>query len=227
MRNKGVKIVLTTSLVLAVMFAVKLNGRSSDDLNTNVSASLQHSDEISTTAGVSETLDAYYSEPNMKELHKINKVVKNEQPATTDEPKVLEEPTKPTDTYTSMIASRDWDADEGYLLAKIAMAEAEGEDVEGKALVICVVLNRVWYKDEFEDTIHDVIYEKNQFSPISNGRFDRVEPDKDCYEALEMVMMGWDESQGALYFESEKSADNWHSRHLEYLFTHGGHRFYK
>lgn len=226
MRNKGVKIVLTTSLVLAVMFAVKLNGRSSDDLNTNVSASLQHSDEISTTAGISETLDAYYSEPNMKELHKINKVVKNE-PATTDEPKVSEEPAKPTDTYTSMIASRDWDADEGYLLAKIAMAEAEGEDVEGKALVICVVLNRVWYKDEFEDTIHDVIYEKNQFSPISNGRFDRVEPDNDCYEALEMVMMGWDESQGALYFESEKSADNWHSRHLEYLFTHGGHRFYK
>lgn len=37
MRNKGVKIVLTTSLVLAVMFAVKLNGRSSDDLNTNTS----------------------------------------------------------------------------------------------------------------------------------------------------------------------------------------------
>jgi len=136
MRNKGVKIVLTTSLVLAVMFAVKLNGRSSDDLNTNVSASLQHSDEISTTAGVSETLDAYYSEPNMKELHKI---VKNK-PATTDEPKVLEEPAKQTDTYTSMIASRDWDSDEGYLLAKIAMAEAEGEDVEGKALVICVVL---------------------------------------------------------------------------------------
>ena len=46
-------------------------------------------------------------------------------------------------------------------------------------------------------------------------------------EALEMVMSGWDESDGALYFESEKSADNWHSRHLEYLFTHGGHRFYK
>lgn len=111
-------------------------------------------------------------------------------------------------------------------MLKIAMAEAEGEDVEGKALVILVVLNRVW-TDEFPGTIHDVIYQKNQFSPISNGRFNRVEPDDECYEALEMVMHGWDESQGALYFESEKSADNWHSRHLDYLFTHGGHRFYK
>ena len=37
MRSKGVKIILTTSLVLAVMFAVKLNnGGSSNDLDTNV-----------------------------------------------------------------------------------------------------------------------------------------------------------------------------------------------
>lgn len=35
----------------------------------------------------------------------------------------------------SLVASRDWDAEESYLLAKIAMAEAEGEDTEGKALV--------------------------------------------------------------------------------------------
>ena len=38
----------------------------------------------------------------------------------------------------------DWDADESEMLARIAMAEAEGEDVEGKALVMLVVLNRVW-----------------------------------------------------------------------------------
>lgn len=33
-----------------------------------------------------------------------------------------------------MIWSMDWDSEDAYLLAKIAMAEAEGEDVEGKAL---------------------------------------------------------------------------------------------
>lgn len=204
MRNKGVKIILTTSLVLAVMFAVKLNnGGSSNDLDTNVSA------EVSTASGVT----AGVTEVNTMK------------PTTTKEPEITKEPVIET-TNDSLIQSKDWDANDAYLLAKIAMAEAEGEDVEGKALVILVVLNRVW-TDEFPGTIHDVIYQKSQFSPITNGRFDRVEPDEECYEALEMVMSGWDESHGALYFESEKSADNWHSRYLDYLFTHGGHRFYK
>lgn len=127
-------------------------------------------------------------------------------------------------TPTSMIFSRDWDADDAYLLAKIAMAEAEDQDTEGKALVICVVLNRAWSKI-FPNSIKEVLYQPNQFSPISNGRFDRVEPNEDCWKALEMVELGWDESQGALYFESE-SASTWHRDHLKYLFKHGDHIFY-
>lgn len=43
----------------------------------------------------------------------------------------------------SKIGSMDWDSDDAYKLAKIAMAEAESEDTEGKALVMLVVLNRV------------------------------------------------------------------------------------
>lgn len=220
MRSKGVKIILTTSLVLAVMFAVKLNnGGSSNDLDTNVSA------EVSTASGVTAGVTEVISQ-NMKQYQPTqgSYEVNTMKPEVSKEPETTEEPIIHNDD--NLIKSRDWDADDSYLLAKIAMAEAEGEDVEGKALVILVVLNRVW-TDEFPGTIHDVIYQKNQFSPIANGRFDRVEPDDECYEALEMVMSGWDESDGALYFESEKSADNWHSRHLEYLFTHGGHRFYK
>ena len=221
MRNKGVKIILTTSLVLAVMFAVKLNnGGSSNDLDTNVSAEISTASGV--TAGVTEVI-----QQNMKQYQSTqgSYEVNTMKPTTTQEPEITKEPVIET-TNNSLIQSKDWYAEDSYLLAKIAMAEAEGEDVKGKALVILVVLNRVW-TDGFPGTIHDVIYQKNQFSPISNGRFNRVEPDDECYEALEMVMHGWDESQGALYFESEKSADNWHSRHLDYLFTHGGHRFYK
>lgn len=124
----------------------------------------------------------------------------------------------------TMIQSRDWDADESYLLEKIAMAEAEDQDTEGKALVMCVVLNRTW-SDEFPNSIEKVIYQKNQFSPISNGRFDEVEPDQDCRDALLMVEHGWDESRGALYFESE-SESTWHREHLRFLFQHGDHMFY-
>lgn len=129
-------------------------------------------------------------------------------------------------TYQSRIVSMDWDAEEAYLLAKIAMAEAESEDTEGKALVILVVLNRVW-DDNFPDTIEDVIYQPDQFSPVGNGRFDEVEPDEDCWNALDMIVLDkWDESCGATYFESE-SESKWHSEHLDFLFQHGGHSFYR
>ena len=52
--------------------------------------------------------------------------------------------TETHDTSGSLIKSRDWSAEDAEILLKIAMAEAEGESVEGKALVMLVVLNRVW-----------------------------------------------------------------------------------
>lgn len=113
-----------------------------------------------------------------------------------------------------------------YILTKIAMAEAEGEGVEGKALVMLVVLNRVEHSS-FPHTIKQVVFQKRQFSPISNGRYDKVEPDSDCLKAYNKVKNGWDESHGALYFTSEKGNETWHHRNLEYLFTYGNHRFYK
>lgn len=126
----------------------------------------------------------------------------------------------------SKIGSMDWDSDDAYRLAKIAMAEAESEDTEGKALVMLVVLNRVW-SDEFPNTIKEVIFQEGQFSPISNGRYDEVEPDEDCYRALQLIQLdGWDESHGATYFES-KSDSTWHSENLTFLFSHGKHYFYK
>lgn len=95
-----------------------------------------------------------------------------------------------------MIASRDWGSEDAYLLEKIAMAEAEGEDTEGKALVMLVVLNRVW-SDKFPDTISDVIFQEGAFTSISNGRYDRVEPNNDCYAAMELITTGqWDGSNG-------------------------------
>ena len=120
--------------------------------------------------------------------------------------------------------------EEEYLLAKLAMAEAEGEDLKGKAFVMLVVLNRV-NDDEFPDTIKEVIFQESdgtyQFSPIGDGRFFKQEPSDECYEALELIKTGYDESKGALYFTSIKEQSTWHSRNLDFLFEHGGHLFYK
>ncbi|MCD7824581.1 MAG: cell wall hydrolase [Clostridiaceae bacterium] len=142
-----------------------------------------------------------------------------------EEQQVISKEEATQEPYKSKIGSMDWSEEESYLLAKIAMAEAESEDTEGKALVMLVVLNRVW-NDEFPDTIEEVIYQSGQFSPIANGRFDKVEPDADCWAALDLIMLDkWDESMGATYFES-KSESTWHSEHLKFLFQHGNHYFY-
>lgn len=134
---------------------------------------------------------------------------------------------EPEPTYQSIIQSRDWDGEDSEKLMKIAMAEAEGESIEGKALVMLVVLNRVW-SDGFPDSIEAVIFQRNQFSPVrEGGRYWTTEPNDECREALELVMDGWDESQGALYFEAADNEQGWHSRSLEFLFQYGGHKFYR
>ena len=146
----------------------------------------------------------------------------------TFEPQTEEESSEvEVDYYPEFTYSKDWSAKESYLLAKIAMAEAEGCNTQTKTLIIMCVLNRVW-SDEFPDTIEEVIFQENQFSPIDNGRWDRVEPNEDCYEAVKVVMEAkYDYSGGATYFENCADEDNWHSRNLEFLYESEGIRFYK
>lgn len=146
----------------------------------------------------------------------------------TFEPQTEEESSEiEVDYYPEFTYSKDWSAKESYLLARIAMAEAEGCNTQTKTLIIMCVLNRVW-SDEFPDTIEEVIFQENQFSPIDNGRWDRVEPNEDCYEAVKVVMEAkYDYSGGATYFENCADEDNWHSRNLEFLYESEGVRFYK
>lgn len=146
----------------------------------------------------------------------------------TFEPQTEEESSEiEVDYYSEFTYSKDWSAKESYLLARIAMAEAEGCNIQTKTLIIMCVLNRVW-SGEFPDTIEEVIFQENQFSPIDNGRWDRVEPNEDCYEAVKVVMEAkYDYSGGATYFENCADEDNWHSRNLEFLYESEGIRFYK
>lgn len=118
------------------------------------------------------------------------------------------------------------DSEERYLLAKIAMAEAESECITCKALVIGTVLNRV-ESDKFPDSIREVLYQKNQFSPVCNGRFESIEPNEDCYEALRLIEEGYVDRMGATYFEATSDCETWHSRNLEKLVEHCGTTFYK
>ncbi len=112
------------------------------------------------------------------------------------------------------------------ILRRICMAEAEGEDVIGKALIIRVVMNRI-ESDDFPDSIEEVVMQGGQFSSVGEGlRYYTVEPDEETLEALDMVAKGWDMSREAVYFESCKGSC-WQTESCEYLFTYGGHSFYK
>ena len=62
-------------------------------------------------------------------------------------------------------------AEEFDLLVQLVAAEAENQPFEGKRAVAAVVLNRVDFGWPFKDTIEGVIFQENQFSCISDGRF--------------------------------------------------------
>lgn len=58
------------------------------------------------------------------------------------------------------------------LIALVTMAEAEGESEQGKRLVISTILNRV-DDPRFPNTVNGVVYQRNAFEVITNGRIDR------------------------------------------------------
>ncbi|MEE1301253.1 MAG: cell wall hydrolase, partial [Bacteroidales bacterium] len=134
---------------------------------------------------------------------------------------------------TTVQFSRNLSEEDKYLLAKIAMAEAEGESIETKILVIMTILNRVYSnKSYFPDTIEQVILQNSkgvyQFTPVMpGGRWWRLEPNAECWEAVEIVnATEEDVSNGALYFEACRG-ESWHSRNLELICQSDNTRFYK
>lgn len=124
--------------------------------------------------------------------------------------------------------------DDKEVLLRIVEAEATSEDVKGRMLVANVVLNRVLSKG-FPNSIAEVVFQKNgnvyQFSPIKDGRYWSVKVSDKTREAVERVLAGEDESQGALFFVARRMANQnavrWFDEALQYLFQYGVHEFYK
>ena len=115
-------------------------------------------------------------------------------------------------------------------LLRIVQAESGGCDIIGKILVANVILNRV-DSDEFPDSIHEVVYQKYQFSPVIDGSINRCKVTDETREAVERALNGEDPSEGALYFMNRsKSAPKnvrWFDSKLSFLFKHGEHEFFK
>ena len=125
---------------------------------------------------------------------------------------------------------KDVTDEEFEVLCRITEAEAGDQDVYGRILVVNVILNRVNYKKEFANDIKGVVFEKGQFSPISNGSYYSVEVDDVTREAVTRALEGEDYSNGALYFfmrsATSKSAASWFDS-LEFVLKYGCHEFFK
>ncbi|MGM1048630.1 MAG: cell wall hydrolase [Bacillota bacterium] len=119
-------------------------------------------------------------------------------------------------------------AEELLLLQKIVMAEAEGEPYEGKVAVANVVLNRL-RSANFPDTIKKVIYQKYQFSPVGNGRINRVDPSKETIKAVTAALHGHKAvSDDTYFFLSLKLAQDLTVHHSRtFAKKIGNHSFYK
>ncbi len=111
------------------------------------------------------------------------------------------------------------------LLARLINGEARGEPYEGQVAVGAVVLNRV-KSSEFPNTISAVIYQKNQFSCIKDGQFNKpIDKNSTVYKAAQEAINGSDPSNGALFFYNPKTAKSKWLFSLKTVATIGNHRF--
>ncbi len=96
------------------------------------------------------------------------------------------------------------------LLARLVNGEARGEVYEGQVAVAAVILNRV-KSPKFPNTIAGVIYQKGQFSCVTDGQINEpIDENSTVYQAALEAMNGADPTNGALYFYNpSKTSSKW------------------
>lgn len=104
------------------------------------------------------------------------------------------------------------------LIALVTMAEAEGEPEHGQRLVISTILNRV-DSNRFPDTVHGVIYQKNAFSSMWDGRADR------CYVREDFVALVKDELKNRTDNETMFFRTGHYSAYGTPMYQYGNHYF--
>lgn len=119
--------------------------------------------------------------------------------------------------------------EETTVLYRIVEAEATGENTDAKKNIASVILNRVNNSD-FPDSITDVVFQENQFSPISDKRYWSVEVTEETIKAVDDVLKAGSITE-ALYFCNLDNVSikmkRWFKK-LNYLFIdEANHSFYK
>ena len=118
-----------------------------------------------------------------------------------------------------------YQADVVYWLSRIIYAESGNQPLDGKIAVGNVVLNRV-ASPRFPNSVYEVIFQRNQFTPAANGSINRT-PSAESVVAAKLCLDGANTAGSALYFVNPTVAPgSWASRNRPYVATIGAHAFY-
>lgn len=110
-----------------------------------------------------------------------------------------------TDKQTDQ-SSKSTTGDMVELLARLINGEARGEPYKGQVAVGAVIMNRV-KSAEFPNTISGVIYQKGQFTCVTDGQINmEIAEGSTVYKAAREALNGSDPTNGALFFYNAKTA---------------------
>lgn len=113
-----------------------------------------------------------------------------------------------------------YQADVVYWLSRIIYAESGNQPLDGKIAVGNVVLNRV-ASPRFPNSVYEVIFQRNQFTPAANGSINRT-PSAESVVAAKLCLDGANTAGSALYFVNPTVAPgSWASRNRPYVATIG------
>lgn len=126
---------------------------------------------------------------------------------------------------------REMSKTDRFILYRIVEAEATNGDKQSKKNVTHVILNRL-KSNKFPKTISGIVFQKHQFSPISDGRYYSVTIKESTKQAVIEAYEEGDTTGGALYFANMSCVSNVNTRRwfnsMTYLFKDSiGHSFYK
>lgn len=114
---------------------------------------------------------------------------------------------------------------DAILLMQVGREEG-GTSCIGQLWVMRTILNRL--KAGWANTLWDVLTMDNQFTVVTNANYKEADLNASSHIALAMIEGGWDETQGALYWESNSnSSDSWHKKNLQFIAEIEGNLFYK
>lgn len=95
------------------------------------------------------------------------------------------------------------------MLANLIYCEARGESYDGKLAVGSVVINRI-LSSKYPDTMAGVIYQKNQFAPVTSTKnsfvealaYDKAANSDGCYQAAREAASGITNVSNCVYFQT-------------------------